>query len=69
MRAQEIEKFLEELKEYENKGVSIWLEGQKSNPYKVVETCVVREESHYMRDYVSNDAGKLIELHFDKVNE
>ena len=49
------EKLYMELSALENRGVTIWLEGTKS-------------DSTYMRDYVFEE-GRLKEVHFDKVSK
>lgn len=57
-----------ELQEYEKMGITIWLEELQSTPAEIVQACIVREETNYMRDYVSNESGKIVELHFHRVN-
>lgn len=56
-----------ELKDIQGRGISIFLEGEKSTPETVSDILCVKEESSYMRDYVY-DKGVLKELHFDKVH-
>ena len=56
-----------ELEEYEKLGVRITLEGEKSSPGKVADECVFREDSNYMRDYVTNEYGRVIEIGFNQV--
>lgn len=56
-----------ELKGIQGRGITIFLEGEKSTPETVTELLSIQEESaSYMRDYVY-DKGVLKELHFDKV--
>lgn len=57
-----------ELEEYEKLGVRITLEGERSSPDKVADECVFREDSNYMRDYVTDECGRLIEIGFNHVN-
>ena len=57
---------LVELQSYENQGISIWLEGEPSNPREVSETVAVKEENCYMRDYIFSE-GKVSEIHFDRI--
>lgn len=57
---------LVELQSYENQGISIWLEGERSNPKEVSEAIAVREGNCYMRDYIF-DEGKVSEIHFDRI--
>lgn len=65
----EREQLLIELDSIEKQGVGIWLEGAKSTPLQVLEAYMVRENAHYMRDYVSDEEGVLRELRFDKIKE
>lgn len=55
-----------ELQNYERQGISIWLEGSKSNSREVTQALCVRETNNYMRDYVFQQ-GALREVHFDRV--
>ncbi len=55
-----------ELKNIQGRGITIFLEGEKSTPENVSEHLCIQEECSYMRDYVY-DEGVLRELHFDKV--
>ena len=57
-----------ELEEYKKLGIRITLEGEISSPCKVADECVFREDSNYMRDYVTDDLGRLIEIGFNKVS-
>ena len=31
--------------------------------------CVVRERGNYMGDYITDSAGKVVELRFDKITQ
>ncbi|MCD8324143.1 MAG: hypothetical protein LUC32_04210 [Clostridiales bacterium] len=55
-----------ELQNYEQQGISIWLEGCPSDPADVMNAVRVREGISYMRDYVFR-AGELREVRFDKI--
>lgn len=57
-----------ELQSIENRGITIWLEGLKSNSRNVTDAMSVNEKDSYMRDYVFDD-GRLKQLRFDKVAE
>lgn len=57
-----------ELQSIESRGITIWLEGQKSNSKNVTDAMSINEQSAYMRDYVF-DNGRLKQLRFDKVAE
>lgn len=56
-----------ELKGIQRRGITIFLEGEKSTPEVVSDLLCIQEDSSYMRDYVY-DEGVLTELHFDKVH-
>ena len=55
-----------ELTGIQGQGITIFLEGEKSTPERVVNLLCIQEDNSYMRDYVY-DQGVLKELHFDKV--
>ena len=56
-----------ELKGIQGRGITIFLEGEKSTPETVTELLCIQEDSSYMRDYIYDKEGVLKELHFDKV--
>jgi len=62
-------KLLKELQSYNKKSVRLMLEGEQSTPECIANACAVMEEGCYMRDYISNDTGSIIEIRFDKVSE
>ena len=42
----------------------------QSTPYEITHACMVAEEGGgYMRDYIGDDNGKLIQISFDKIRE
>ena len=55
-----------ELSSLEDRGVTIWLEGNPSDSLDVTSQLHILEENEYMRDYVFEE-GRLKEVHFDKV--
>lgn len=55
-----------ELASFENRGVTIWLEGYPSNSENVADELSLNEDGSYMRDYIF-DEGVLKEVHFDKI--
>ena len=57
-----------ELTSMENRGITIWLDGNPSNSKTVTSQLCFQEETDYMRDYIF-DEGVLKELHFDKIKE
>lgn len=55
-----------EMSSLEDRGVTIWLEGNPSDSLDVTSQLHIHEENEYMRDYVFEE-GRLKEVHFDKV--
>lgn len=55
-----------ELQEIEKRGITLWLEGAKSDSTSITDAIYVNEGDAYMRDYIY-DEGVLKELRFDKV--
>lgn len=55
-----------ELATLEDQGITIWLEGSKSNSLSVASRMNIYDENLYMRDYIF-DEGRLKELHFNKI--
>ena len=55
-----------DLSSLEDRGVTIWLEGNPSDSLDVTSQLHIHEENEYMRDYVFEE-GRLKEVHFDKV--
>ena len=56
-----------ELKNYENNGVPILMDGCKASPIQIVEAHMIREEGSYMRDYVMDPEGYLQSLTFHQI--
>ncbi len=57
---------LVELQGYEEQGITIFLEGEKSDPIEVTNAVNIKEDISYMRDYVFSQ-GEVSEIHFDRV--
>lgn len=57
-----------ELTSWENRGITIWLDGCISDSRQVSDQVYVSEENTYMRDYIF-DKGVLTEIHFDKIEK
>lgn len=68
MQNEHLEKLYLELSSFEDRGITIWFEGSKSNPEHVAKELCIHEENTYMRDYVF-DEGVLREIHFDKIRK
>lgn len=61
------QEFIRELKPYIKCGTRLTLEGRPVSLERLAETCAVMERGSYMRDYISDSEGRLIEIRFDKV--
>lgn len=68
MNHEHTQKLYLELTSWENRGITIWMDGNISNSRQVSEQICVGEENTYMRDYVF-DEGVLREIHFDKIKK
>lgn len=63
-------KLMQELREYKSKQVNLMLEGRDSTPRQIANACFVREDDNcYMREYVGNEEGTIVEIRFNKIKE
>ena len=69
MNEYQMEELIVELEVYRHKGAVIWLSGHASTPFEVARAIQVNEKGCYMRDYITDDDGKVKAIHFDKVQE
>lgn len=60
---------IKELRAYRSQSVRLMLEGQQSTPDEIAKAYMVLEDGCYMRDYIGDDSGKIVELWFEKVLE
>lgn len=68
-RKKDLEDFLKEFKKYKDQGVKFVLDGRETNLETVAKACVIKERGTYMGDFIGDDTGNLIAIHFDKVEE
>ncbi len=68
-RRSKYEGLLRELIAYQTKKVRLVLDGRQSTPYEIAHACMAAEEGGYMRDYVGDDNGRLIQISFDRIRE
>ena len=59
----------DELENEAYKGVSLMLDGKKTNAHSIASACVFNEDSDYMRDYIRDSFGHISELNFDRINQ
>lgn len=65
----EYQLFLQTLYAYQKAGVALTVEGKAVPAEDIADLCVIREAGAYMRDYISDDQGKLVELRFDRIEK
>lgn len=56
-----------ELESYERQGTKISFNGEYVPAEYAAMMCAFRERASYMRDYVFDDNGRIIELGFDQI--
>ena len=66
MHQDNVQALTDTLNRAEKEGVSLFLEGNPSDP-ATIEQCCVRASETYMADYILDDAGHLKELRYDRV--
>ena len=58
-----------ELREYEQEGTQLYLEGRPCESADIVNACIFAEEQNYMRDYISDDSERIRKINFIKVRQ
>ncbi len=66
MREKDKELLKNTLKNAQNAGVVLFIDGEEASPNQIVKKCV-GEENVYMADYVLDEKGVLKELRYDKI--
>lgn len=64
---QEVNQFQDlftELSAYEKYGINISMEGEPVSAMQIISAYMLKEDSHYMRDYVMDEKGHIDELCF-----
>jgi len=59
--------FLQSLVAYHRAGIRLSVDGVSMQPGRVAGLCLFREKNRYMSDYISDETGKILEVHFDKI--
>lgn len=57
-----------ELYEGLNKGVGLLHNGEEIEEYEIDAVLLLMEESDYMREYVSDQRGKIIQVNYEQIN-
>lgn len=65
----ELRKMFQELTGYEQKNISLKIDGLPASPMQIVQAHTMCEAQTYMRDYVLNDKGDVKELWFHNIEE
>lgn len=60
---------VKELKLYRDQGVLLYLNGEPSTPKNIAKACQIAEGGNYMRDYISDEKGRIARVDFDFVDE
>lgn len=68
-RRSQYEGLLRELLSYQMRRIQLVLNGRQSTPYEITHACMAAEEGGYMRDYVGDADGRLIQISFDRIRE
>ena len=63
------ESLLRTLEQMEQEGVGFYLNGKKTAPREIIQTCCMREKAVYMPDFVMDEEGKLCEVRYDEVTK
>lgn len=65
---EEKRRYLEGIKRFQSVGVTVLVDGKEPGPNGLERIVEVREDgAFYMGDYIADENGKLVEIHFDKV--
>ncbi len=60
-------KLQKELEQYEDRGISLFLEGKRSTPKTIAKACQIADGGGYMRDYEEDEKGQIAVVNFDYV--
>lgn len=63
----DMERMFKELTGYERKNVNLGIDRLPASPMQIIQAHIVCEDVAYMRDYVLNDKGDIMELWFDGI--
>lgn len=58
---------LEEIKAAKSRGIPVSVDGILYEAYQPEELALVLEEAEYMKDYIGDDNGKIIQISYDKI--
>jgi hypothetical protein len=58
---------LEEIKEAKRRGISISVNGIPYQWNQKEELLIVLEEATYMKDYIGDESGKIVQIRYDRI--
>lgn len=58
---------MKELRNYEQAGTRLYLDGAPTGARDIVRACMFAENTDYMRDFISDEADHITEIHFVKI--
>lgn len=59
----------DELKDYRKQGIRLFLDGDPSTPKDIARACMIAENGGYMRDYTTDEQGRIAKVNFDFIKE
>lgn len=59
--------FIDGLERYRKRGIRILIDGRVCQPSEYSRLFIREGRAFYMGDYISDESGKLREIHFDRV--
>ena len=66
-KEEDLRRMFQELTGYEKKKIDLKMEGIPASPMQIVQAHQMRDGVTYMRDYILDDEGDIIELDFQGV--
>ena len=68
-KGREAAALIQELREYEREGTSLYLEGKRSRPEEIASACMLAEETNYMRDFIGDEDQRIRKINFIRIKE
>lgn len=68
-RKKSLKPLKDELKEYQKRGIRLYLEGNPSTPKDIAKACMIAEDGGYMRDYTEDAKGRIAKVNFDHIRQ
>lgn len=68
-RTKDAVSLMRELQSYEKQGTQLYLNEKPSRAAEIADACLLAERCAYMRDFISDDAERITEIHFIRIPE